>query len=87
VTTIKVDGILVEDDGDSRLTAIELPDLVEVSNSISLGTLGMVRRVSMPKLKKIPGNLSGKLWVENATVEFDALESVKGLDFVGNLTR
>ncbi|KAL3440925.1 hypothetical protein BJX65DRAFT_289580 [Aspergillus insuetus] len=86
VTTIKVDGIVVEDDGDSRVTAIELPDLVEVSNSISLGTLGMVRRVSMPKLKKIPGDLSGKLWVENATVEFGALESVKGLDLVGNLT-
>jgi hypothetical protein len=41
----------------------------------------------MPKLKKIPGDLSGKLWVENATVEFDELESVEGLDLVGNLTR
>ncbi|KAJ0417239.1 hypothetical protein BJY00DRAFT_208811 [Aspergillus carlsbadensis] len=88
VTTIKVDGILVEGDGgDSRLTAIELPDLVEVSNSIQLGTLGKVRRVSMPKLKTIPGNLSGKLWVEGARVGFGALESVRGVDLVGNLTR
>jgi hypothetical protein len=86
VTTIKIDGIVVEDDGESRVTGIELPDLVEVSNSIVLGTLGKVRRVSMPKLKTIPGNLSGKLWVENSTVEFDALESAKGLDLVGNLT-
>ncbi|KAL2836984.1 hypothetical protein BJY01DRAFT_221376 [Aspergillus pseudoustus] len=86
VTTIKVDGITIEDGASSKLTAIELPDLVEVSNSIELGTLARVKKVSMPKLKSIPGNLSGTLLVNATKVEFGALEEVKKLDLVGNFT-
>lgn len=87
MTAIKVDGITIEDGASSRLTAIELPDLVEVSNSIELGTLARVRKVSMPKLKSIPGTLSGTLLVNATKVEFDALEEVEKLDLVGNFTQ
>ncbi|KAL2816548.1 hypothetical protein BJX63DRAFT_387636 [Aspergillus granulosus] len=86
VTSIKVDGITVENGTSSALTSIELPDLIEVSNSIALGTLERVRKVSMPKLKSIPGSLSGRVLSNNTDIELDALESVKNIDLVGNFT-
>ncbi|KAL3456389.1 hypothetical protein BJX64DRAFT_41564 [Aspergillus heterothallicus] len=88
VTSIEGNGIVVEYGAasSSSLTSIELPDLVDVASSIELGTLERVRKVSMPKLKSVPGVLSGTLWANASMLEFGKLEKVRGLELVGNFT-
>ncbi|KAL3476010.1 hypothetical protein BJX99DRAFT_228716 [Aspergillus californicus] len=89
VTNITSGGITTQEEADGvpGVTSIELPDLVTIGGSVNLTRMDNLELLSMPKLKSIPGTLSGIFPQLATSLNFSDLQNVTNIDLVGNFTR